>query len=126
MKDFFKKYLLIILLIIAGIFCLFLGTILGIFLPIGMLVLAVPMGILAIKSKKKYDTLKNYDEKEDIFDATKLDYDEEVYYVGKTTEKKQQMKGALSKLNAINPVIIFGFLCVAFIIMSIMGFLNIN
>lgn len=126
MKSFLKKNLYIVILIIAGIFCIFLGTFLAILLPIGLLLLAVPMAILTVKSKRKYDKLKNIDESDNIFDATKLDYDEEIYYIGEKSERNNQIKGAFSKFNAINPVIVYGFLCVAFVIMSIMGFLSIN
>ncbi|NCB48341.1 MAG: hypothetical protein EOM55_01740 [Clostridia bacterium] len=126
MKKFWKNNLYTLILVFAGIICLFLGTFFVILLPIGMLILAVPMLLLAIRCKKKYDKMKTVDENKDIFDATKLDYDEEVYYVGKTSQKKEHIKGVFSKFNAINPVIIFGFLSVAFVIMAIMGFLNIN
>ena len=127
MKDFFKRNLYVIIFSFAGFICLFLGTFFAILLPVGTLVLSVPMIILTIKSKKKYDNLKNYSGEENIFDATKLDYDEEVYYIGgDKNEKKNQIKGAFSKFNAMNPIIIFGFLSIALIIMSIIGFLNIN
>lgn len=126
MKKFWKNNLCTLLLVFAGIVCLFLGTFFVILLPVGMLILAIPMIILTIRCKKKYDKMKNVDENKNIFDATKLDYDEDVYYVGEKSEKKDHIKGAFSKLNAINPMIIFGFLSVAFVIMAIMGFLNIN
>jgi len=127
MKKFWKNNLFTLLLVFAGILCIFLGTIFVILMPIGMLILAVPMIILTIRCKKKYDKIKNTDnESKNIFDATKLDYDEEVYYIGDGSEKKEHIKGAFSKFNAINPVIIFGFLSIALIIMGIMGFLNIN
>jgi uncharacterized membrane protein len=125
MKTFLKKNWLVLLLCLVGALILFLGSIFNILLPIGMLVLAVPMGIWTVRSKKKYDKMKNIDESKYIFDATKLDYDEEVYFVGNESEKKVRTKNIFAKFNAVYPVIIFGFLCVAFVIMAIMGFVSV-
>lgn len=126
MKNFFKRNLTILLFFLAGICCFFLSPLFVLFLPIGLMLLAIPSAILAIKSKKKYNALKDYDPSTNIFDATTLHYDEEVYYIGTESEKNIQMKNAFSRFNALGPTIIFGFLSIALVIMAIMAFLNIQ
>lgn len=125
MKIFFKKNLVILLLSFAGFLCFFLSSVLFIFLPISLVVLAIPSAMLSIRSKRKYDELKNFDPTENIFDARAFDYDEDVYYICTENEKKAQMKDAFSRFNALGPTIIFGFLTIALVVMAIMAFLNI-
>lgn len=125
MKTFFKKNLYIIILLSAGVLCLFLTPIFAILMPISMVIFATPMIILAVRYKKIYNKMKVIDTKQNYFDATKLDFDEDVYYIGTQSEKKIRLKAIASKYKASYPVIIFGFLALALISIAIMGFLNI-
>ena len=74
----------------------------------------------ANRLRRRYKELEDYSEEDDYFDATKYDFDEDIYYVGTPGKPKKQIgKRALSKLSAKAPSIGLYLLGVAFISISV-------
>ena len=118
MKDFIKKNLVVIILFLIAVVCYALVVVSTVFLPIAAFFTGVPMIILAINSKKKYNRLSEESKSnKQVFDATDIDYDEDVYYIG-TSQNKKEIKGIVSRFNALSPVIICWILAVSFLFFS--------
>lgn len=126
MKEFFKKNFVVIILFLVALVCYLLTFVSTVFLPIATFFTGIPMIILAIRSKKKYNTLKEkVDNSEDYFDATSIDYDEDIYYVGESNKRVVNAKGFLNRMNSLGPVIIYSILGVAFIFFGIISLVDI-
>ena len=75
----------------------------------------------AIILRKKYKKMEDEPEDKDYFDATKLDYDEDVYYIGDANSRKKQVgKTFFSKVSVNAPAIAlfllgFGFLSIGIV-----------
>jgi len=131
MKNFLKKYLWLIITLIVEIILFVAGTI---FFP--CLILATfSSGIIILffagKSKQKLNDLKDKSEDEEdsrFFDATKLDFDEDIYYLGegdKSAKIKSFGKSIFSKLSIKMPTIILSIFGVALICFSLIGLVKI-
>ena len=92
------------------------------FMIIGSFAIGGGFLFFGVKMKKKYNAAKEYSTDDDYFDATKLDYDEDIYYIGTNKGVKKQIgKNAISKFNALMPTIIFFLIGIGFIIIGITG-----
>ena len=92
MKKFLKKHLFSISLIVLASFLILLGLLSVYFLLAGCVVLGILFINFGRIAYKRYQDAQNYSEEEDYFDATKLDYDEDVYYIGSSTPTKKIKK----------------------------------
>ena len=92
-----------------------------------MIVGAALLGLIflyfATKLKNRYKDAKEYDDDDNYFDATKYDFDEDVYYIGaaKDRNKKPMSKNILARANASMPCIALYILGLAFLAMAVMG-----
>ena len=85
---------------------------------ISMLGYFVAFLILAIRFRKKYKTIKDYDPSVDYFDASKFDYEEEVYYIGTKDPRQQEIKGKIGMVEAQLPFMICLFISCACLFMA--------
>lgn len=116
MKEFFKKNILIIIFFIVGIVLFFVSTLFSFLLPISLFIIGVPLILLAFRFRKKYKEKTDYDEKDNVLDYTKLNYDEDIYYI-ETDNKK--VKGTLSKFSLMTPFVACLILGIAFFVLGI-------
>lgn len=121
MKEYIKKFfkskfnIAVMVLIILGIVFACLGLLGQIFLLLGVLFFLAASGMLTFAMHNRYLANKDFEpENEGVFDATKIDFDEDVYNV--PYKKKLIKKRKLSTTSAIAPVVLFGILTVAFAI----------
>lgn len=115
---FFKRNWIIFALVGLAILLLFLGFLTTYCIVAGCLILSGTSFYLFARFKAKYNESKKVDANKDIFDARKLDYDEDVYYVG-DGQKKAQLKLGWSQFSALMPTIFFailGIMCCSFAI----------
>ena len=93
------------------------------FMIIGALLLGLIFLYFATKLRGRYKEAKEYDDDDNYFDATKYDFDEDVYYIGeaKDRNKKPMSKNIFSRANASMPSIALYILGLAFIAMAVMG-----
>ena len=123
MKNFLKKYLWIIIYFFVCIVFMTLSVVWVGFMIIGSLLLGLIFLYFATKLRAKYKEAKEYDDDENYFDATKYDYDEDIYYIGaaKDRNKKPMAKNIFARANASMPSIALYILGLAFIAMAVMG-----
>ena len=121
MKKFFKKNLWLILGFIISLILLFLGVLYSICLIIGSFIIGVLLLCIAYKFKQRYNALKDtIDEDDTIFDATKYDYDEDIYVIGtKPVFRNKLKKGLFSNISALAPTIVFSLFGLGLIVISI-------
>jgi len=106
MKNFLKRNLLILIFLVVAIALMFLVVFSVVFLVLSCVIFGIIFLILAIRSKKKYNEIKDYSYQDDIIDVTKYDYDEDIYYIGDPEKRKKEVgKSALKKLSFSAPVI---------------------
>ncbi len=123
MKEFFKRNILIISLFVVGIVLFFVSTVIGgVILPISLFLIGTPLILLSFRFKKKYKEKTDYDEKDNVLDYSKLNYDEDVYYF-ETDNKK--VKGALSKFSLMTPFVACLILGIAFFVLGITSIVQI-
>ena len=118
MKDFLKKNIAVIILFALSTILFFLANLTMVFMAISMVGYFVAFLILAIRFRKKYKLMQEYDPLSDYFDASKFDYEEEVYYIGAKDKKKQEIKNNLGMAQARLPYIICLFISVACLFMA--------
>ncbi|MDR0850554.1 MAG: hypothetical protein LBN07_03660 [Christensenellaceae bacterium] len=114
-KKFFKSKfnISVLVLVVLGIIFACLGVLGPIFLILGVLFFIVASAMLCFAFHKRYEANKDYEpENEGVFDATKIDFDEDVYSI--PYKKKLIKKRKLSKLDAMGPVVLFGILAALF------------
>ncbi len=121
MKNFLKKNLIFIIGFLICLILILLGILSSICLLIGTLLLGVLLLFIAFKLKKHYNKLvDNINEDENVFDATKIDYDEDIYVVGSKPLIRTRLKqNFFSKLSALFPTILFSLFGVGLIIISL-------
>ena len=124
MKNFFKKHLFSIILICLAFILILLGVITVYCLLAGCVVLGIVFINFGRLAHKKYKEAQDYSEEDDYFDATKFDYDEEIYYIGNPNKpKKAVSKKALARLNAKAPAIglyLMGFALISIAVMTVL------
>lgn len=106
MKNFFKKNLWCIILLLIGIVLMFLSTIVIYCALVACVIFGIICFYYATKLRRKYKNLEVLPQNENIFDATKLDYDEEVYYIGNPNTKRNVVgKNFITKISVHAPSI---------------------
>ena len=119
MKKFFLKNIIYIVLYVLAFICYVLVFVSPYFLPVATFLTGLPTLILGIKAKQKYNALKaDKNEQPNVFDATKIDYDEDVYYF--QTEEPKKIHGVASKFNALMPSVALIILGIGFMFYSLM------
>lgn len=122
MKKFLKKYLWLIVVSFVSFMLIMLSVLWAGFFALGALILSVTFFVLAWKAKQKYNKLKDFSEEDLYFDATKYDYDEDVYYIGDgKSASKTIRKGFFSRFNARMPVVVCIILGLAFLSFAVMA-----
>ena len=111
--DFFKRNWFIFTLIFIGIILFCLSVLTVYCLLAACVVFSIVTFYFARKLQNKYNQIIDQDPNEDYFDATKLDYDEEVYYIGTSSPKKNISKSFFGKLSTKAPCVALYFLAVA-------------
>lgn len=125
MKNFLKKHIFSIILISIALVLMVLGTVTVYCLLAGCVVLGIAFLNFGRLSYAKYKEALDYSEEDDYFDATKLDYDEEVYYIGNPNKPKKEIrKKTLAKLNAKGPALGLYFIGIAFISVAVITVLR--
>ena len=125
MKKFLKKHIFTIILAVLALILIVLGNVSVYCLLAGCVVLGIMFLNLGRISHKKYKEAQNYSEEDDYFDATKFDFDEEVYYIGNPNKPKKQIsKKLFSQLNAKAPTIGLYLIGVAFISVAVITLLR--
>ena len=121
MKKFFKNNLAYIIWFAACLAIMALGVIFSVALIVGAVGMGVLFLVFAVKSKHRYEDLKAESaDNNDYFDATKVDYDEDVYYIGNPNDRRKKIgKSAISKFGALVPTIAFALIGLGLIIMSL-------
>ena len=125
MRKFFKNNWLLLLFFFIGFILFMLGVLSVIFLLIACLLYGVLFFIIATKLKRKQREQLDYSFEDDYFDATQLDYDEEIYFIGDPTKQRKEIgKGAFKKIAFSAPVIALYLLACGFISMSILAIIR--
>lgn len=117
MKNFLKKNIIPLLILAFGLILMFCGTLFIWLLPVGSMVTGGVLIFYAIRFRKKFVALQD-EVDSSVFDARTLDYDEDVYVMG-DTRGKPKAKTFFERVNAQTPVIIFGFIGLALVILGI-------
>ncbi len=123
--SFLKKNWIILTAMLVTILLFILSVVSMYFLVAGCLVLAVLCFVFFAKFRAKYIEIKNVDPKKDYFDARKIDYDEDVYYVG-DGEKKTKMKRSFAQYYTLLPMVFFaivGIMCCSFAVTLLLRYL---
>ena len=122
MKKFFKKNWIILLFFFIGFILSVLGMLSVVFLLIACLIFGVLFFVIASRLRKKQKEQMDYNYEDDYFDATELDYDEEVYFIGDSSKQRKEVgKSVLKKLAFSAPVIALYLLGAGFISMSVLS-----
>jgi len=125
MKKFFKKNWLILLFFFIGFILFVLGMLFEIFLLIACLIFGVLFFIIATRLRRKQKDDLDYSYEDDYFDATQLDYDEEIYYIGDPNKQRKEVgKSVFKKLAFSAPVIFLYLLAIGFLSMSVLSVLR--
>ena len=111
--NFLKRKWFLLTLFFIGIVLLCLGTITVYCLLGACVIFSIICFYFARKLQLKYNEIIDSDPQEDYFDATKLDYDEEIYYVGTSNAKKAVSKNFFGKLSTKTPAIALYILATA-------------
>ncbi len=121
MKNFFKKTWWIFVGLIVGLIFIFLSPFSPVCLIIGLFIVGVMLIVVSVFLKKRYNRLKQeYENDDNIFDATKYDYDEDVYIIGTKPKLRTQIKqGLFSKVSALGPCLLTGIFGAGFIFLAI-------
>ncbi|MBQ3214214.1 MAG: hypothetical protein IJB10_04340 [Clostridia bacterium] len=128
MKKFLKKYLWIFIYCFICVALIFLATVWVGFLIVGSIGLGSLCLYFAFKSRKKYNSLKEYDDSDQYIDARKYDYDEDIYYIGDPDQRDKKRaigKGFFSKMNAMLPTVTFSLFGVGLILIAVVGIVKI-
>ena len=127
MKNFFKKYLWIVIYFFVSAFFMTLSIVWIGFMMIGSLLLGLIFLYFANKLRGKYKQAKDFDDDDFYFDATKYDFDEDIYYIGeaKDRNKKPLSKNLFARANASMPSIALYILGIAFLAVAVMGVVKI-
>lgn len=126
MKEFFKDKINITImsLYLAALVCLPLISVSVYFFLVFSLLAGVATGFLSTKVYHRYKKRADYNPKDDTFDGTEIDYDEDVYVIqaGKTPKKK--LKG-FGKIDSMTPFIICVGMIVLFLGLFVWGLIKI-
>ncbi len=126
-KTFFVKNLWCFIFIIIGVVLVALGMISVYFMLVALALFGAVFIRFGVLLRRKYLEQKNYSYDEDYFDARKIDYDEEVYYIGSPEKRKKEIgKNFFAKLSSQAPSVglfMLGFACYFLIITTIIGLL---
>lgn len=117
--NFLKRNWVIISLIIVGLILFCLSVITVYCLMAACLIFSIVCFYFARKLQNKYNQIIDQDPEEDYFDATKLDFDEEIYYVGSSSPKKTVSKSFFGKLSTKTPCIALYILAIALLTLPI-------
>ena len=115
LANFFKSKFNISVLVITmlAIILSVMGILGPIFLILGALLFLAASAMMCFWFYKRYEANKDFEpEDEGVFDATKIDFDEDVYNV--PHKKNIFKKRKKSKLESMGPVAMFGMLSVVF------------
>ncbi len=114
-SNFFKKNWIVIAVLGVAILLFFLGFISAYFIVAGSLIAGFLCYYLMSKYKSKYNEVKNDDPSKEYFDARRIDYDEDIYYIG-DDEKKSQIKSSWARFKTLSPTVLFGLIGTMFIV----------
>ena len=117
--NFLKRNWVIISLIIVGLILFCLSVITVYCLMAACFIFSIVCFYFARKLQNKYNQIIDQDPEEDYFDATKLDFDEEIYYVGSSSPKKTVSKSFFGKLSTKTPCIALYILAIALLTLPI-------
>lgn len=116
MKNLFKKYLWLIIVIVVSFAFIMLSVLWVGFFIIGSFLLSISFFVLAAKARNRYNELSEISEENFYFDGTKYDFDEDVYYLTDRRNKNSGIKkNVFSKFNARMPMTICIILGLAFL-----------
>lgn len=98
-----------------------LGLLIPICLIVGLILIGIMLIVIAFLLRNRYNNLiENQENDSGIFDATKYDYDEDIYIIDANYKfKKQIKKNVFSKLSAQGPSIMFGIFGAGLILFSL-------
>lgn len=121
MKTLFQKYWWTFIILAIGVVLFFCGALNSILTSVGTIIVGLTLCFFAYLSYKKYrsDTKKE-ETREDIFDARKYGYDEEVYYLEEDNMPKKKFKG-LTKADSLFTLV---SLCILAIILLSFGIIS--
>ena len=122
--DFLKRNWFLFLLIILGAVFLPLTQISPLFLVASCCLFSIVSFYYARKLQLKYNKVFDEDPEDDYFDATKLDFDEEVYYIGSYAPKKKIKKSFFGKISTKSPSIALYLLGTALLALPLFTFLR--
>ena len=107
MKEFFKDKINITImsLYLAALICLPLISVSVYFFLAFSLIAGVATVFLSTKVYRRYKKRADYNPKDDMFDGTEIDYDEDVYVMQTGNKPKKKLKG-LGKVDSMTPFII--------------------
>ena len=117
--DFLKRNWFIFTLIFLGIILFCLSVVTVYCLLAACVIFSIVTFYFARKLQVKYNKIIDQDPEEDYFDATKFDYDEDVYYVGTSSPKKTVSKSFFGRLSTKAPCVALYFLAVALLTLPI-------
>jgi len=122
--NFLKRKWFLFVLIFLGVFLSCLTPISPYFLMAACVVFSSICFYFARILQNNYNKILAEDPEDDFFDATVLDYDEEVYYIGSSAPKKQIKKGFISQISAKTPSIALYILAVALLTLPLFTLLK--
>lgn len=120
MKGFFKRNLAEIILLSLALLCYMLSFLSFILFSVACILVGIALIIIFFKTKKRVNERQLKRETDNrIFDATKFDYDEDIYYLGdpKLIESNKSKKFAKIEKNML--FVMFGFVAFAFIFVGL-------
>lgn len=126
MKEFFrdKINITIMSLFLAALICLPLISVSVYFFLAFSLISGVGTGFLSVKVYGRYKKRVDYNPKDDTFDATEIDYDEDVYLMDTGKKTKKKLKG-FGKVDSMTPFIVCVGMIVLFAGLFIWGLIKI-
>lgn len=119
MGKFFKNNIIEIVLFVIALVLYLLSF--NFFVCFSISCFCIGSALLLIFFKQRKKQIKKEEQQvidNKIFDATKLDFDEDIYCVGNPKLAMPQKKGKLSKFSSTMPLVIFCSIAVAFFLVG--------
>ena len=120
MKSFFKRNLAEIILFALALLCYMLSFLSFVLFAVACILVGIALIIVFFKTKKRVNERQLKRETDNrIFDATKFDYDEDIYFLGnpKLIENDKSKKFAKIEKNML--FVMLGFVAFAFIFVGV-------
>lgn len=118
-NSLLKSYWAEILLLVVAVLLFVVGAVNTLIAYFAILVLGVVLADFGVRFWKKYEKTSESPTKDLYIDVTDVDYDEDVYYVGKESANKIEARNSAKSLGWYLPSILFGLIGAGLVIIAI-------